>query len=277
MAKRSSTTAQVTALARAALSGPQGPLKDRYAEQYLQVPWRYLRKSLRSTMKNWPWFRELLSNVGGRTCFYDEIVQSALESGVRQVVVLGAGYDSRAMRFARPNVTFFEVDAPATQQNKLSQLEYNCNNSQAVFVPVDFESDDLKTSLLQAGFNTTAPTLFLWEGVVEYLTSDVVSATLHQLHEMSPSGSVLAFDPLFPQNKRTKLSLLRKLATKVINALGEPRLFSIHPDHVADFISQAGWKLDTMMSANELHDKYLKDVIKPPRFVHNYVVSATKL
>ncbi|MBW2210486.1 MAG: class I SAM-dependent methyltransferase [Deltaproteobacteria bacterium] len=105
-----------------------------------------------------------------RTRYIDDCVTRALDRGVRQVVVLGAGLDTRAARLAREGVRFFEVDQPASQVDKCERLSrfdaYPMDA--ATFVPCDFERDDFVQLLEAAGLDGGSPVCFVWEGVIYY-------------------------------------------------------------------------------------------------------------
>ncbi|MEM9188277.1 MAG: SAM-dependent methyltransferase [Myxococcota bacterium] len=112
----------------------------------------------------------------------DRALRTAVDEGARQIVILGAGLDSRASQSPRRELTFFEVDHPATQRFKQSRVSAA---HRAVFVPVDFEVDDLARSLEQAGHDRTVPTVWLWEGVTMYLRPPAIDATLQVIEARS--------------------------------------------------------------------------------------------
>lgn len=268
--KRPSFTALITTIARAAVSSANGPANDSYAKEFLSAPWPIMSVLLQSPLKNSFWFRELLANVGGRTCFIDEKLSAALDDHVEQVVILGAGYDSRALRFKRDGVVFFEVDLPAIQENKRKILEKNNLSNDICFVSVDFSSDNLSSKLIQAGFQQNKKTFFVWEGVVEYLEKEVVQDTLKELKELSGDNSRLFCDPIAPK----KQSLIHKIASQIVNCLGEPRKFEITPAELPELFAASGWQVKEVLTGSQLHTNYLKNFIKPPRFEHNYAVCA---
>ena len=109
-----------------------------------------------------------------RTALVDDAVLSAVAAGVTQVVVIGAGYDDRALRFRTPGVRFFEVDHPATQADKRRRVERLGATGDVSFVPVDLTSDDLGSALEAAGHDATAATLFVGEGLMVYLEREVI-------------------------------------------------------------------------------------------------------
>ena len=108
-----------------------------------------------------------------------------------QCVVLGAGYDTRADRLpALADRHVFEVDHPATQTAKRAVIDrLGLEHTHIAYVAVDFERDDLATELDAAGFDRSSPTLFIWEGVTQYLTREAVEATLTVIRGLAVSGT----------------------------------------------------------------------------------------
>lgn len=113
-----------------------------------------------------------------RTAFFDEVVRKALLDKTPQLVLLGAGYDSRPYRFSELlcDAVIFELDAQATQLRKKEMLERAgvCVPANVRFIPIDFTTDDLEKVLLAAGFAKEMRALFLWEGVTYYLSKEAV-------------------------------------------------------------------------------------------------------
>ena len=132
-----------------------------------------------------------------RTAFIDERVRRFTTSGSGdQVVVLGAGFDTRAARLAREGVGFFEVDRAGTQSEKIARIrdlpEYPVQN--ATYVACDFETEDFLDRLVTHGFDPKRPAFFVWEGVTPYLTEGAVRATLRRLASGTNERSVVVFD-----------------------------------------------------------------------------------
>jgi len=108
----------------------------------------------------------------GRTAFFDRAVVDSIDSGIRQVVIGGAGYDGRALRYAKPGVRWFEVDHPATQGDKLERLaRLGIDTPHVSFIPADFATDLIAEPLIALGLDTARPALFLLEGVAVYLAA----------------------------------------------------------------------------------------------------------
>jgi methyltransferase (TIGR00027 family) len=130
--------------------------------------------------------------IAVRHRFAEDSLAAAVERGTRQVVVLGAGLDTFAYRNPFPETTVFEVDHPATgawKQERLASAGIAVPSS-VTYVGVDFETDDLMTRLVDAGFDAAAPAFFVWLGVVPYLTLDAVTATLRAIASV-PGGEVV--------------------------------------------------------------------------------------
>ena len=120
--------------------------------------------------------------TAARSRIAEDALSGAVERGIRQIVILGAGLDTLALRspHGAGQIRFYEVDHPATQAWKRersadAQLAFPPWLS---FVPVDFERDDLAETLAGAGFQQNSPAFFTWLGVVPYLTEDAVRSTL---------------------------------------------------------------------------------------------------
>jgi len=108
--------------------------------------------------------------IEARTFFFDTAVVRALQHHVRQIVILGAGYDGRSLRYRTPGVQFFEVDHPATQSDKRHRLQrIGVSRAGIAFVAADLTEAGLATALTQAGFEAEQPSQFLCEGLLRYL------------------------------------------------------------------------------------------------------------
>jgi methyltransferase (TIGR00027 family) len=134
--------------------------------------------------------------IAARTRFAEDALAAAVERGVGQLVVLGAGLDTYAYRGAmRDRLRIFEVDHPATQAWKRQRLEEAGIPipGALTFAPVDFERETLGDGLAAAGFDPAQRAFFTWLGVVPYLTEDAVFATLRFIGSL-PGGAQVVFD-----------------------------------------------------------------------------------
>lgn len=182
-----SSTAQNVALARAHLTW-LGVLDDRHAAPMLRPLWAWTDRLLRVPVVSRLGRSRTFAWLAARTRFFDDAVTEALDGGVRQVVVMAAGYDSRAWRLARPGVTFFEVDHPATQHDKRRRAP----GGGPRYVPVEFGTDSVVDALIAAGYRIDEPGVFTVEGVTMYLTEPQVRDLLSTLRGLGAAGSRLA-------------------------------------------------------------------------------------
>jgi methyltransferase (TIGR00027 family) len=173
-----------------------------------------------------------------RTKRFDAALLDALQDGARQVVVLGAGFDSRAYRFQSQlgNVRVMEVDYGPTQAYKKQRLGeiLDVIPSNVSFVPMDFTKDNLLEQLRNAGYSEQQKTFFLWEGVTYYLPESAVKDTLHFVRDHSAAGSRIAFD-YFGANNPSLNNPLHQYAR-----WGEPLLFGFPNSSAREYVQQEG-------------------------------------
>jgi len=193
-----------------------------------------------------------------RTRYIDDCVTRALARGTRQVVILGAGLDTRASRIRRHGVRFFELDQPASQSDKherLSRFEGYPMDA-ATFVPCDFERDDFVQLLDAAGHDRRTPTCFVWEGVIYYLAEEAARSTLVRLASEFDPRSLLVLDYL--NSKMAKASpRLRdedRAMKEIIEELGEPMQFGI--DDPVPLMAECGYRFLRTVSFDELALQY---------------------
>jgi methyltransferase (TIGR00027 family) len=210
---RSSKTALDVLAARAVNSiAPRNMriIHDRYAARFLPGHWLpvkiYFRMAL--TLPFLYWLPRFIANQIGigadilialRHRFIDDQLKEHYRKGIRQVVLLGAGYDSRALRFRYPGLRFIEIDHPMTQKRKVKLIGGSSirHHDALHFIPVDFCTDWLKT-VAESGMIHNVPTLYIWEGVSYYLPCEAVTYTLEGVKKLTPAGSSLVFD-FFPK------------------------------------------------------------------------------
>lgn len=207
-----------------------------------------------------------------RTRLLDDAVRGFVAGGGRQLVLLGAGYDCRALRLPElAGATVLEVDHPATQGHKRAVLDRLGTTSPARYVAWDFETsamDDLPTALADAGHDPAAPTLTIWEGVTMYLTEPAINASLHAIAAWSAAGSELALTYM------TRARLTRSLAVRAVRAvvqrLGEPFRFGWEPDELPGYLAARGFALTsdvaTIDAARQLlPGSYARQIVQTDR------------
>lgn len=283
-----SRTAEVNALIRASEQrwDPAARLlNDPFADRFLGPlsrtalrTWQAGGRLSRSLSRVVPAIRNF---VLVRHRFIDESLGAALAADrVQQVVILGAGYDSRAWRFAsalgdRP---VFEVDHPATIQRKtllLARWGADLPVTNRRVVPIDFELDVLQERLARAGFVRGAPTFFIWEGVAMYLTRQAVKDTLTTLAALGGPGSELCMDLWFLLDQPDAKATVHRMSANLLHVLGEPVVFGIHPEDVDHFLQRQGWVVDDLADQTGLYDRYIpaRDRVVYPA---QYVLRATR-
>jgi methyltransferase (TIGR00027 family) len=171
-----------------------------------------------------------------RTRFFDRVVVNAIARGVRQVVLIGAGYDGRALRYAAPDVRFFEVDHPDTQADKRGRLErLEVDRGTIGFVAFDLTTSGLAPALLDAGLEPEAPLAFLCEGLLVYLEPAAIDGLLDGLRALAAPGTRLAVSStaggrhLIPERARFR-SRVAELGEPVRNELGAEELRGVLAD-----------------------------------------------
>jgi len=199
--------------------------------------------------------------LAARSRYSEDQLASAVERGVKQCVVLGAGLDTFAYRNPYPDLRVFEVDHPATQGWKRKRLQ---SAGIAVpesmrFVPVDFERQTLAAGLEQGGFDFHSPAFFSWLGVTPYLTHESFVATMSVIAKM-PAGSGVAFDfavdrKLLNLGQRFALYLLARR----VAAAGEPFQLFFRPAELAKELRVLGFQRTEILDTQEINARYFKD------------------
>src|SRR6516165_9826539 len=168
-----SRTAQGVLVERALLT-EMGVVSDPVARTMVSAPWN----GFMWVVRYWPTARKPWSvaraGLAARTLWHDAQVTWALDAGIEQIAVIGAGYDSRAWRFARPGVQFYELDHPTTQRDKVRRAPAG----DPTFVEADLCAHSAAQALRDHGLDGSRPALFILEGLTMYLSEDVVRSQL---------------------------------------------------------------------------------------------------
>ena len=237
--REASKTALMVAGYRARASGRSAPLcTDPWAEALAGDEGRDIASAYDAT------FPHMELWIAVRTAFIDERVRRFTSTGgIGQVVLLGAGFDTRAARLARDGVRFFEVDQPESQRNKLARLSPLAGYpiASATYVTCDFEHQEFLARLAAGGFDAAQPALFVWEGVVPYLTEPAVRATLRRIAEATHEGSVVIFDHVQRRIVAGEVKAPRDLESRAFVAqLGEPLRFGV--DYPLPLLYEEGFR-----------------------------------
>ena len=203
--------------------------------------------------------------VNARTLHIDAQLERAAREGIRQVVVLGAGFDSRAYRYhkAFPQLAFFEVDLPAmiaAKQRAVVAL-FKALPKHVRYVPIDFNTQTLDGVLAAAGYDARATSLFIIEGVVMYVNDAGNRATFDFIGRHSAPGSRLVYDYVLRRVVEGDFAGLygaERLASGVA-AIGEPFVSGWTPQEAADFAARHGLVVEDDLDDAELTRRYLID------------------
>jgi methyltransferase (TIGR00027 family) len=193
-----------------------------------------------------------------RSRFAEDALASAVAAGVRQYVILGAGFDTFAYRNPFPELRVFEVDHPATQAIKRQRLAHSeiAIPSALTFVPIDFTTTKLDDALRNSGFDETKPAFFSWLGVVPYLERAAIDATFRYIASL-PQQTALVFDYAVPPESLgwTSRLIFNAMATRVA-AVGEPWKTFFDPATLIDDLRDAGFTSAQDFGAEELNRRY---------------------
>ncbi len=202
----------------------------------------------------WGWFRVIrpaalsLLWVQLRTRELDDLLLDFVRCGGGQVVILGAGYDARAVRLARsmPGVRTIEVDHPATQGRKRAVLRRSrWTGPEPLYLAWDFERDAmglLPERLASLGHDPTLPTFTIWEGVTMYLTERAIEETVASVAAWSAPGSALAFE-YFRRSSLASRPVVEQVVAKTVVMRDEPFRFGWEPSELPGWLAPRGFEL----------------------------------
>jgi methyltransferase (TIGR00027 family) len=190
----------------------------------------------------------MVAYLAARTAFFDRVVVGSLERGLQQVVIAAAGYDGRALRYAKPGVRWFEVDHPDTQRDKLERVQrLGLDASHIRFVAADFAIDEVGRAVAAAGHLADVPSLFLCEGVAIYLEPSVLESLMRELRGIAAPGSRLAISLSVTANSAAE-SVRRTAFRAAVAAMGEPARTVLSPDEVDALLATTGWSVSASSS-----------------------------
>jgi methyltransferase (TIGR00027 family) len=226
-----------------------------------------------------PEFNRLRLFTAARSRFAEDCIESAVDRGVRQAVVLGAGLDTFGLRnpYARQELRVFEVDRPATQQWKrdcLVRANLQIPNW-LTLVTVDFEQEAFVERLKAAGFNDDQPAFFTWLGVVPYLTRETVFATLSSIARLPNAEVVFDYgEPVdaYPPARRAGYQAMIARA----GALGEPWLSFFVPDELKAELSATGFDEIEDLSPRDIAIRYFGEQDPPQNAPGAHIVRAQR-
>jgi methyltransferase (TIGR00027 family) len=198
----------------------------------------------------------------GRTRHFDETLLAELERGIEQLVLLGAGYDSRPYRFADRlrDVLVFEVDLPDMSAIKRRKVRAIAGDPppNVAYVEIDFTRQDLDERLRAHGHDRDAPTLYLWSGVAPYLPEEAVLDVLRFVASHGSPDTSIVFDYCFREvvdGDRSSYGA-RELFARV-ESISEPLISGIPRGRTAEYVGECGLRLESDLGPDEAVERHL--------------------
>lgn len=271
--KGSSKMAELIALhrvAESALPESQRICYDPYAVHFVDPETlEFARKNPEKTKAMREHYERLFPGLGNsiraRVRYFDDFVRAAAGEGMEQLVILGAGYDTRPYRIEKlkgnANVKVFEVDHPETQSLKKEKIEmiFGGLPDHVVYVPIDFEMESMGLKLLENGYYRSKKTLFLMEGLVMYIPPKVVEEMLSFIVNDSAKGSEVLFD-YFIQSVVDGTCETGKNMRDFAAQQGEPFLFGIEDGAAEVFLKERGFSRIQNVTSDDYKRAYFHGV-----------------
>ena len=202
--------------------------------------------------------------VIARTKVFDEFFLQALAQKVPQIVILGAGMDTKALRFASRNLgtKIFELDIEKTQRPKIEILHRKGVTipKELVFTSIDFNQHSVSDVLVGAGYRKDHSSFFLWEGVTMYLNSGAVDNMLAFIQRSSPKESRVLFDYIFASVLRRENKFYGENEIfETVSRAGEGWTFGIEAGTIGKYLDERGFQLEAHYTPPELEARYFSE------------------
>lgn len=214
--------------------------------------------------------RHVGAQVVVRSRYAEDILEQSIAAGICQYVIVGAGFDSFALRRRdlESKIRVFELDHQDTQQIKRERLGRVGLPSNLEFVSVDFERETVADALARSTFERERPAFFSWLGTTMYLSNSATRQTLEAIARFAAPGSGLVFDYLIPD---ALLSEPEKVSVKKLRRLtqlqGEPLIGALDPKDIGAMFASVGLEFVENFTAAEQEQRYFKnrhDGLLPP-------------
>lgn len=209
-----------------------------------------------------------------RTRYFDDRLNQAIDSGIRQIVLPGAGLDTRSVRIGGNGVRYFEIDTGATLNYKEAVLTRAGIHPDVTYIPGDYVAEGVAPLLARGGFDPALPTFFLWEGNTTYLPPETVERVLGEIRDAAGQVTV-SFDYMAEKVIRRNTghdelnAFIDHLAAKGANWVSGY-------DDIAPLAARTGFSLDSQKSAAQLWQQHRAGVPVPsPLFGFYFVCTLT--
>ena len=213
----------------------------------------------------WPFFpKGIYEYVIARTKYIDNIFKESIENGIEQILLFGAGLDTRAVRFAEKNIKtkIFELDTLYTQTAKINQFKKRGISipENTILISIDFNVDSLSEKLESNGFKRNKTTLFIMEGIIQYLNKEAVDELFKLLYELAEPESKVVFDYIYASVLRKEnIYYGEKDIYKKVNSVQEPWLFGIEKGGMEAFVKNYNFSLIQNLDSEDLEKMFFRD------------------
>ena len=213
----------------------------------------------------WPFFpKGIYEYVIARTKYIDNIFKESIENGIEQILLFGAGFDTRAVRFAEKNMKtkIFELDTLYTQTAKINQFKKRGISipENTILISIDFNVDSVSEKLESNGFKRNKTTLFIMEGIIQYLNKEAVDELFKLLYELAEPESKVVFDYIYASVLRKEnIYYGEKDIYKKVNSVQEPWLFGIEKGRMEAFVKNYNFSLIQNLDSEDLEKMFFRD------------------
>jgi len=200
------------------------------------------------------------NSIVARVKFFDDIAESSINDGLEQLVIVGAGYDTRAYRIeGLDKINVFEIDHPDTQKIKIMKIReiFKSLPNHVTYIPLGLEVDEIGQKLLKTDYDASKKTLFVMEGILMYISPENVNKILSFIVNNSGNGSSILFDyiPSSIIDGTCELEAGQNWQKGVTEA-GEPFKFGIGEGLIESFLTKRGFKMIKNMTSEDYKKTY---------------------
>jgi len=208
-------------------------------------------------------FPGLGNSIRARVRYFDDIITSCVSRGFKQLVILGAGYDTRPYRIKElsTRIQIFEVDHPDTQSIKKAKIKeiFGSLRDNVIYIPLNLETDELGEKLLANGYDQYLKTIFVMEGLSMYIPLDTVSQIFSFTSSHTDTGSMILFD-YYPESVITGTNK-DEISHNILSFTrlnGEPLKFGIPDDQEIQFLSRWGFTDIKIIRSEDYRNLYFQ-------------------
>jgi methyltransferase (TIGR00027 family) len=200
------------------------------------------------------------NSLVARVRYFDDVVKSCINNGLEQLVIVGAGYDTRAYRIeGMDKIHVFEIDHLSTQKIKINNIKqiFDSQPNHVTYIPLNLEIDDFGKKLLETEYDSSKKTLFIMEGLLMYISPETVDKILSFIVHSSAKESYVLFDyiPSSVVDCTCELEAGQNWQ-KGVTAAGEPFKFGISEGSIESFLTQRGFKMIRNMTSEDYKKAY---------------------